>query len=265
MPQLKPRLLRGSAETHDPSVTEAPQKSGLVRSRPRKRLSKMFILCWSLSFLTLFGALYALGFVPAAVAEAGDAISSFFRNDGGRSLSIVTSTAEATVETGAAPVIDGISTGEPRILIDDIDVNAGIVFPESADLNILNTALTEGVVYYPGSGKFGEVGNVFLFGHSTGLKVVYNKNFEVFNRLKELEAGDVIRVQSDGREYWYRVLSTTIKKADDANINLSTARKLLTISTCRIFGGREDRYVVEAEFMRSYPLRVATSAADTSS
>jgi len=57
----------------------------------------------------------------------------------------------------------------------------------------------------------------------------------------------------------------TIQKADDANINLSTARKLLTISTCRIFGGREDRYVVEAEFMRSYPLRVATSAADTSS
>ena len=265
MPQPKPCLLRGSAPTPHALIAEAPKKIGPLQSRPRKRPSKIFMLCWLLSFMALFSALYALGFVPEAVAEAGDAVSSFFRYDRGRSLSIVASTAEATAETGAAPVVDGVPADEPRILIDDIDVDANIVFPESADLNILNTALTKGVVYYPGSGKLGEVGNVFLFGHSTGLKVVYNKNFEVFNRLKELEAGDVIRVQSDGREYWYRVLSTTIKKADDANINLSTARKLLTISTCRIFGGREDRYVVEAEFMRSYPLRVATSAADTSS
>ncbi len=265
MPQEKPCLLRGTSKTMQVLIMEAPIKRESVYPRPQIRKSKAFILIWVLSFAALFSVFYAVGFVPKGVAEAGDAVISFFRAEKNSARIVTSSAAKGNDLSQDTPMDAGAFAGEPRILIDDINLDAGIVFPKSTDLNILNTALTKGVVYYPGSGKLGEVGNVFLFGHSTGLKVIYNKNFEVFNRLKELEAGDVIRVQSDGREYWYRVLSMTIQKADDANINLSTTRKLLTISTCRIFGAKEDRYVVEAEFMKSYPLRMATSAADTSS
>ncbi|MFH0987993.1 MAG: sortase [Parcubacteria group bacterium] len=145
-------------------------------------------------------------------------------------------------------------SGESRLSINDIDLDALIVHPESADINILNAAINKGVAHYPGSGEPGEVGNVFLFGHSTNLKIVNNQNYAVFNRLKELQAGAMIRLESDGNEYWYVVKSMSLKKADETWINLATSKKLLTISTCNVFGAKEDRYVVEAEFARKYPL-----------
>jgi len=131
----------------------------------------------------------------------------------------------------------------------------------------LNDHLTRGVVHYPGSALPGEFGNVFLFGHSTGLRVVHNKAYAVFNGLKELTPGQVVRIRYGGREYWYRVTSVAMKAADEAWVDLrrDTKQRKLTLSTCNVFGAKTDRFVVEAEFMKSYPLRSYASASGTSS
>ena len=99
----------------------------------------------------------------------------------------------------------------------------------------------------------GETGNILLFGHSTTLQA-RNPAYKVFNRVKELKQGDTILLHSDTREYLYAVKGVEIKEANDAKIDLTSDRKLLTLSTCNIIGGKESRYVVTAEFVKSYPL-----------
>ena len=154
-----------------------------------------------------------------------------------------------------------------RIIVPAIELNTPIVVPASTDLEVLNEALTKGVVQYPGSAEPGSRGNIFLFGHSTGFRVVRNPAYQVFSRLKELKSGDILRLAAGGREYWYRVTTVTLKPASLATVDFRPTgdRRLLTLSTCNVFGQKDDRYIVEAEFVKSYPLRSYASASGTSS
>jgi LPXTG-site transpeptidase (sortase) family protein len=216
-----------------------------------KILNKRFIILWLIVFLVLFLMLYNLGFAPEGILAIGEKDNFFANND---SASLVENLGIENNGIVSTNELNGNSFRESRITVGDINLDAPIVHPESVDINTLNTAIAQGVAHYPGSGEPGEVGNVFLFGHSTNLRIVNNQNYAVFNRLKELKAGAMIRIESDGNEYWYVVKSVSLKKADETWINLATSKKLLTISTCNVFGAKEDRYVVEAEFARKYPL-----------
>ncbi|MBI2055687.1 MAG: class D sortase [Candidatus Sungbacteria bacterium] len=165
---------------------------------------------------------------------------------------------------GQISAIDSPANYRAQIIIPAIGVDSIIVEPASADFSVLNKSLTKGVVHYPGSALPWENGNTFLFGHSAGNFTVRNKAYAVFNRLAELRNGDIIRLQYGNNEYWYRVTSLAIKKADQALVDLVSTKRMVTLSTCNLFGAKDDRYVVEAEFMESYPLRSA-SASGTSS
>lgn len=140
------------------------------------------------------------------------------------------------------------------IKISKIGVDSQIYNPESTDIKILDDFLLKGVVRYPGSGLLGGEGNVFLFGHSTGLKIVNNQAFKSFNGLKNLKEGDSISIFSDKNEYIYKVLSVKLEGADKALVTFNTTNKKLTLSTCNTFGAKSERYVVEAEFDKTISL-----------
>lgn len=142
-----------------------------------------------------------------------------------------------------------------RILIDSIDVDATIQNPSSTNVEVLDNALLKGVVRYPESGTLHDTSNLFLFGHSSGLPVIHNQNFKVFNRLKELTEGDLIRIQSGTEEHLYRVETVRLTKAEEAFISLDNSEKRLTLSTCNTFGEKSERYVVEASFIGAYPIK----------
>ena len=86
------------------------------------------------------------------------------------------------------------------IKVSGVDIDSQIYNPESTDIKTLDDLLLKGVVRYPGSGLLGGEGNVFLFGHSTGIKIVNNQAFKSFNGLKKLKEGDNISVFSDKNE-----------------------------------------------------------------
>ena len=237
-----------------PSVQ--PARSAAILS---PSMAKIFAV-WAVLFLVFLTILYSIGFAPTGILESGDAIKKFFVPAGSQSFGVSVSHAEPqnlpvdrAVDRAGAVLAN---LAESRIVIPAIGVDAPIVIPASRDLNVLNDALLKGAVYYPGSGPLGAIGNVLIFGHSTGLSIVRNQNFEVFNRLKELEAGDIIRIRAEDREYWYRVRSLSVKDARETEVLMSTTESVLTLVTCKIFGGngKESRYVVEAEFVRSYLL-----------
>ena len=136
------------------------------------------------------------------------------------------------------------------IKIQKIGVDSQIYSPESTEIKVLDEYLLKGVVHYPGSGLLGGTGNVFLFGHSTGIKIVNNQAFKSFNGLKNLKEGDEISVFSSKNEYIYKVLSLKLEGADKALVTFDTSDKKLTLSTCNTFGAKSERYVVEAELSK---------------
>ena len=134
-----------------------------------------------------------------------------------------------------------------RIAISSIGVNADIIIPPASDNETLDEALTHGIVYYPGSGRFGENGNAFLFGHSSWLPIVRNKNFKVFNELTNVREGDLIFIYTTDQTYPYQVVSKRIAGDDEVWVDFAdTDRSRLTLSSCNSFGSREQRVVVEA-------------------
>ncbi|MBI3627921.1 MAG: sortase [Candidatus Sungbacteria bacterium] len=223
-----------------------PASFGILKTRVPAVGGGKFLAISATNFMLAFMLLYLAGLMPDGAKEIAGAITHPF---------ILQSRAETTpLSETESPAVGEDSNW--RIEIQKINVDAPILLPDTRAPVILNEDLTQGVVHYPGSAMPGEIGNVFLFGHSTGLAFVHNKNYEIFNDVKKLGADDVIKLENSGRVYLYLVKSVENKKAGAAEIQLTSDKKLLTLSTCNIFGGEEARYIVEAEFLRSYPVVV---------
>lgn len=141
-----------------------------------------------------------------------------------------------------------------KIIIDKVGINSSILNPNSTDVSVLEENLKYGVVRYPKSGVLGEKDNIYLFGHSTSIEIVRNQAYKALNGLNKLEKGDIIRIQSENKEYLYEVSSVKMKKNSEAVVTFNTGKRTLTISTCNTLGAKEDRYIVEANFVTSYPL-----------
>jgi LPXTG-site transpeptidase (sortase) family protein len=140
-----------------------------------------------------------------------------------------------------------------RISIEKIGVNSIVQNPTTTNVYALDDLLLHGVVRYPGSGLPGQ-GNMFFFGHSTGLKLVNNQAFREFNGLKNLVAGDTILVYGDKHVYTYKVNNLKLANSNDVLVDFSVKKNMLTLSTCNTFGEKQERYVVEADYVGSEAL-----------
>lgn len=136
------------------------------------------------------------------------------------------------------------------IIIPKIGVKSTIQVPQAVDVTTLDGALQKGAVYYPGSGTL-QGGNMFLFGHSTNWRVVNNQAYKTFNDLDKLNQGDEITLTSGDTTYIYSVQTVTRTSEEDTVIEFGKGDRMLTISTCDTFGRKQDRWVVEAQFVKS--------------
>lgn len=134
-----------------------------------------------------------------------------------------------------------------RLVIQKIGIDTKVSNPTSTDNDVLNAQLLKGAVRYPGSGTLGK-GNMFIFGHSTGIKVVNNQAYKAMNNLKNLVAGDEVKILSNTREYTYKVVTMNLVNSDEALVDFNRKGNMVTLSTCNVFGEKEERYVVEAVF-----------------
>lgn len=218
-----------------------------------------FIIWWVLVFAASYTALSFLGMIPVELSEAHyrliESVKSVFRtNQTEADVSTATSTSSPAVIEKVNEIIL-----PSRIAIPKIGVDTPVVNPETRDTGVLDRALLEGVVRYHGSGGLDDESNMFLFGHSTGYSTVRNQAFKAFNRLGELQIGDMISVDSGDMEYRYKVSSISHVDSDQALVELKTGKKMLTLSTCDSFGEKNDRFVVQAEFLQALPLPSAAN------
>lgn len=249
-----------------------PLKSGFNSLFSPKEAS--FILWFVIFFLGSAGILALFGLLPSELTEKSDGLTlsekiaetatKAVAGDNGTNNSnddqVIWTTGNGSVsqngqngQGGKAADSSNINTltkiGLPsRLVIPSIQVDTEVVVPRNTSVEVLDNDLTKGPVYYPGSGTINS-GNMFIFGHSTGYKVVINKAYKVFNDLKNLNKGDFVYIESEGKKFSYKVRSVDKVDKDETLVTFDTKAHLLTLSTCNSFGSKSDRYVVVAEFV----------------
>jgi LPXTG-site transpeptidase (sortase) family protein len=158
----------------------------------------------------------------------------------------------------SVPDTDKVSDVDPYPVSITFDTLEGrtvrVLNPESRSVEALDTALLSGVVRHPDSADFARTGTIFLFGHSSYLPNVLNKNFQAFNGIQKLTWGDTIRLRSSDTEYVYRVDRVYELSADSGEIPIQEGSAKLTLVTCDSFGAKSDRFVLEATRIDTVPL-----------
>jgi len=199
-------------------------------------MGKQFIT-FGLTFVALFALTYAF---MAAVDALPDPVRSADTSNG----------------TGPSQIDEAnyVAEAPVRVVANAIGLDNTVLNPESTEVAELDAALLKGTVRYPTSALLGVDGTMLIFGHSSYLPIVRNKNYKAFNGIQKLKAGDTVSVYSSTREYRYVVVGVRLANADEDVVELPSNGKYLALLTCDSFGTKSDRFVVTADFVGAYEL-----------
>ncbi len=202
-----------------------------------KKYLQTFFATAVMLFIAFFSIAYFAGFVPDELA--------YKEND--KQVSIIDDEYNEVRDYE-----ESVSSARPTYIeIPSVNIKTTVLSPASVQVDVLDQALLKGAVYYPNSGTVGE-GNILVFGHSTGLKVVQNQAFKTFNNLKNVNVGDEVYVTGeDGVTYVYKTISKELVNDDEALVTFDTTERMITLSTCNTFGAKQERHVVKAVFDRT--------------
>jgi LPXTG-site transpeptidase (sortase) family protein len=224
-------------------------------SKREQRLVFFFVAVGVVSLT--YAIFYVVDFLPEAQKDRAEVSAPVVSEQIMETEDITTEEVVAdTVKTDVStPVVAHDAALPVSIILDALDdKKVRVLNPESATVAALDAALLSGVVRHPDSATFAEKGTIFLLGHSSYLPNVMNKNFQAFNGIQKLKWGDTIRLRSSDTEYVYTVDRVYEAKASDAEIAIQHDVAKLVLATCNTFASKDDRFVVEATLVDSYPL-----------
>jgi len=223
-----------------------------------------FIATFFFVFLAMYIFLYIVDFLPEAPTEQATTtateqvveVTEFEREQMSDTTDVPQSVTAApvtisdvdtvTVETGFVAPQASTQDLPVSMYIEKLDRTIDVLNPASRTIADLDTALLDGVVRHPDSATPNQDGNVFILGHSSYLPNVFNRNFQAFNGIQNLEWGDTIVLSSNGTVYTYRVEKVYKARASDVTVPIADTGQMLTLATCNSFGSTDDRYIVEA-------------------
>lgn len=158
----------------------------------------------------------------------------------------------ASVLSGTPQTITPVST-DFGIVVEKINANAKVVADvDPADQNVYTQALSLGVAHAKGTSFPGQIGNIYLFSHSTDAPWNIVRYNAIFYLLNKLETGDRVILFYKGRRYDYIVFDKVITSASDVKyLTQSYAQSVLTLQTCDPPGTIINRLVVRAKLVGS--------------
>lgn len=122
---------------------------------------------------------------------------------------------------------------------------------ESYDENVYNQYLRYGVAHFKGTPLPGDGGNSFIYGHSAITSFFQsNPNLPetIFTRLENVDIGDEVRIERDGKILSYTVRRKHIAQADDFSVfNTQGNKETVTLMTCWPIGIGSKRLILLAE------------------
>jgi len=112
----------------------------------------------------------------------------------------------------------------------------------------IQSGLQQGVVHYPGTAEPGQVGNVFITGHSSYYPWDPGQFKDVFAVLGQLEIGDEYYVYFNQRKYTYKIREKYEVQPDNVNVlQQPHDRKVSTLMTCTPVGTTLRRLIIRAD------------------
>lgn len=250
-------MLYSNQPNFDENNSDSILKKEVIIVKNKKNKTKKLFERHDFLFIAGFGSAFLItlivfsifGLVPKEISisqEGGQNSQLSLESQSNLSLFGVDFTKE--VKTNKIQKVSEIPADDlpVRIVIAKAGIDSKIINPESASVTFLDNELTKAPVRYPGSGTISS-GNIFIFGHSTGLKIVQNPAYKVFNNIKNLKEGDQITIYAlSGKSYLYNVISGEDVKKEDTWIDFSANKPSLTLSTCDRLSDIGDRYVIHA-------------------
>ncbi|MBI2598942.1 class E sortase [Candidatus Curtissbacteria bacterium] len=123
---------------------------------------------------------------------------------------------------------------------------------EKAKTLVDNLNFYDNLSHFPGSALPGQVGNSFITGHSVLPQFANPKNYrEIFTNLSDLEIGDEVIAELEGKTYRYVVQYSKVVDPKDTSVlaPISTSGRNLTLMTCVPPGTSLKRLVVVASLI----------------
>ncbi len=141
--------------------------------------------------------------------------------------------------------------GEPnQISIPSLGISAPIVESKESNEASFQEALKTGVVHYPGTAEVGQLGNPYLFAHSSDLAFKGGDYKTVFALLPNIEKGaEVVVSNKDGQVFRYEVMDSFVAKSDDVHLldQREYKEKIMTLQTSYPIGTALKRWIVVAK------------------
>ncbi len=137
-----------------------------------------------------------------------------------------------------------------QLSIPALNITAPIVYINEANEKTYQAALKNGVVHFPGTAGPGEVGNDYIFGHSSDYIWSSGHYKTVFAVLPSIRIGDeIVITASDGSTFSYSVINSRVVAANDVSVlsQDTKGKKLLTLQTSYPVGTALKRWVVVGE------------------
>lgn len=135
-------------------------------------------------------------------------------------------------------------------IIGKLGVRAPLIFAQSDKQKELDTDLDKGIVAYPGSVSPGEIGNLFITGHSSAFPWSKTQYGQVFAKLDKLEKGDRVVIFYNQRKFEYEIENKYLISPKDLKLVHPDNYSKITLSTCWPIGTDLKRLVVEGRLVQ---------------
>ena len=150
-----------------------------------------------------------------------------------------------TTPTGSSALPE---ISDNSIFVESINVTAPIVFDVENNEKSVSSNLKNGVIQIKNTSKPGEIGNVFITGHSSNYPWVKSQYNSVFALLSNVVVGDLVQVKYLGTNYIYRVSNIFVVDPSDTSVLKSDPSfSILTLMTCTPVGTNLNRLIVQAQ------------------
>ena len=220
------------------------------QKKPKLKLNRKYLIYIS-NFLIISGVIYLfLIFFPIIKPEIEYQLHRLFKSNNQESSNLNSdeSTNSVKIPIEKPLSVTPVST-EFGIIIEKINLNTD--FQPDIDISTREgywQALENGVAHAKGTKYPAQIGNAYLFAHSTVDPLNISKYNAVFTLLHQLEKGDSIVTFYKGTRYNYIVDSKDI--VDPTNIEPLTrdfAEPVITLQTCYPPGTSLKRLIITAK------------------
>ncbi|MFN7160282.1 MAG: sortase [Candidatus Gracilibacteria bacterium] len=111
----------------------------------------------------------------------------------------------------------------------------------------IQKGLQKGVVHYPGTAVPGQIGNVFITGHSSYYVWAPGEYKDTFALLHNLEIGDTIIIYYNENKYTYVIEERKVVKPNQVDVLKQSDDRRLTLMTCTPIGTALNRLILVAK------------------